>query len=221
MTRPVCPCCGYVFTCWRSLRHWNPYYTTCPQCGAKLRVRQATVFFVLSALCGLLVAVVAIFCEETRIWDASDSLKFFAVAIPLIVVPWSIFLWSRSQYILRTSSMKPWSAAITGFVIGAAIALFGVQVIWMRTLRAAGLSGLRSMEHTQEMTCLVSLVALDKLEKGDQDDAKSFLACKITDYYQHPIGSPDSPHRKEILPRIEVLRTKSTALDKELSKKPQ
>ena len=77
------------------------------------------------------------------------------------------------------------------------------------------------MEHTQEMTCLVSLVALDKLEKGDQDDAKSFLACKITDYYQHPIGSPHSPHRKEILPRIEVLRTKSTALDKELSMKPQ
>jgi hypothetical protein len=50
------------------------------------------------------VAAVAIFCEETRIWDTSGSLKFFAVVIPLIIVPWSIFLWSRSQYILRTSS---------------------------------------------------------------------------------------------------------------------
>jgi uncharacterized protein (DUF983 family) len=104
MRKPVCPRCGYVFTFWRSLRHSNPYNTTCSQCGAKLRVRQATVFFVLAGLCGLVVAAVAIFCEETRIWDTSGSLKFFAVVIPLIIVPWSIFLWSRSQYILRTSS---------------------------------------------------------------------------------------------------------------------
>jgi hypothetical protein len=104
MRKPVCPSCGHVFTVWGSLRHWNPYNTTCPQCGAKLRVRHVTVLFGLSGLCGLALAAVAIFCEETRVWQSSDTLKFFAVAIPLVVVPWSIFLWSRSHYILRTSS---------------------------------------------------------------------------------------------------------------------
>src|SRR5438128_5979432 len=115
---------------------------------------------------------------------------------------------------------KPWSAAITGFVIGAIIALLGAQVFWMRTLRAASLSALHSMEEKQEIRCLVSFAALDKLEKGDQDHAKSFLAREITDYYQHPLGPSDSPHRKEILPYIEALRAKSGALDKELSKNP-
>src|SRR6266404_2759045 len=126
MKKPVCPRCGFTFSFWRSLKYWNPYNTTCPQCGAKLRVRHVTVLLGLSGLCGVAIAGVAIVCEETRIWHSSDSLIFFAVAFPLIIVPWSVFLWSRSQYMLRTSSnqtLQPRIAATVGFVIGAVLGL--------------------------------------------------------------------------------------------------
>ena len=83
----------------RSLRHWNPYKTTCPQCSAKLRVKHATAFFALSGLVGFGIAAVAIICEATGRWVPRDSFTFFAFGVPFIIVPFSIFLWSRSQYV--------------------------------------------------------------------------------------------------------------------------
>ena len=117
--------------------------------------------------------------------------------------------------------MRTWTAHIIAFLLGAAIALLTAQVFWMRAFRAAIPSALQSMEDKQEIRCLVSLTALNRLEKGDQDQAKSFLASEVADYYQHPIGSASSARRKKILPYIEALRSESTALDKELSRKSQ
>ena len=224
MKKPVCPRCGFTFSFWRSLKYWNPYNTTCPQCGAKLRVRHVTVLLGLSGLCGVAIAGVAIVCEETRIWHSSDSLIFFAVAFPLIIVPWSVFLWSRSQYMLRTSSnqtLQPRIAATVGFVIGAALGLSGAHLFWMRTFRAAIPSALQSLEDRQQYSCAISLAALDRLETGETERAKLLLAREVASYYQHPFGRADSPQRKKLLSYIETVRSKSTTLNEELSKKAQ
>ena len=117
--------------------------------------------------------------------------------------------------------MKPWVTPLTGFIAGAALALLVAQIFWARTFRAAIPSALQSLEDKQRYSCMISLAALDKLEKGDQEYAKRILAREVAGYYQHPLGSADSPHRKEIFSYIEALRAKSSALDKELSKKPQ
>jgi hypothetical protein len=101
MKVPRCPQRGFEFTLLRSLKHWNPYKTNCPQCRAKLRVKHVTVFFGLSGLVGLAIAAVAIICEATHKWVPHDSLIFFAFAVPLIIVPFSIFLWSKSQYVFH------------------------------------------------------------------------------------------------------------------------
>ena len=104
MKKPVCPRCGFTFTFWASFRHWNPYSTTCPQCDAKLRVRHATALLCLSGLFGLAIAAVAIVWEETGRWHTSDSLTFFALAFAVLILPWGILLWSKSQYMLRPTS---------------------------------------------------------------------------------------------------------------------
>ncbi len=104
MKVPCCPQCKFEFTLWRSLKHWNPYKTTCPQCHVKLRVKHATAFFVLSGLLGLAIAAVAIICEATGKWVPRNSLTFFAFAVPFLIVPFSIFLWSRSQYVFHKNA---------------------------------------------------------------------------------------------------------------------
>ena len=117
--------------------------------------------------------------------------------------------------------MKSWLAAITGFVIGAAIALSVAQVFCMRAFRTAIPTTLQSLEDKQQYSCMISLAALDQLEKGDQGHAKSILAREVASYYQHPLGPADSSQRKKILPYIEAVRAKSSALNEELSKKAQ
>jgi len=46
-----------------------------------------------SALIGLTIAAVAIGMEEARRWVTSDSLLWFAIAIPLILIPYQYWCW--------------------------------------------------------------------------------------------------------------------------------
>jgi hypothetical protein len=69
-----------------------------------LRIKHATAFFFLSGLLGLAIAAVAIICEATGKWVPRNSLIFFAFAVPLGIVPFSIFLWSRSQYVFHKNA---------------------------------------------------------------------------------------------------------------------
>jgi hypothetical protein len=50
----------------------------------------------------------------------------------------------------------------------------------MRAFRTAIPTTLQSLEDKQQYSCMISLAALDKLENGDQDHAKSILAREVT-----------------------------------------
>jgi hypothetical protein len=97
----MCPQCEYRFTLLRSLRHWNPYSTTCPECGAKLRLKRATLFLASSVLGGVALAAAAIVGEETGLWDHAGGHLLIALVGLFLVVPLAILVWSRSRYVLR------------------------------------------------------------------------------------------------------------------------
>jgi hypothetical protein len=69
-----------------------------------LRIRHATVSLLLLGLLGLAIAAVAKVREEIGIWHTSDSLTFFALAFPVLIVSWGVLLWPKSQYMLSPSS---------------------------------------------------------------------------------------------------------------------
>jgi hypothetical protein len=48
---------------------------------------------VAAALIGLLIAAVAIGMEEARRWVTLDSLLWFAIAVPLILIPYQYWCW--------------------------------------------------------------------------------------------------------------------------------
>jgi hypothetical protein len=115
--------------------------------------------------------------------------------------------------------MKTWLAAITGGIIGAAIALYVAQSFWMRAFRTAIPTTLQSLEEKQQYSSMVSLAALHRLESGDEPGAKQLLAREIVSYYRYPFNQPESPQRKNVLSLIDTERQKSPTLDAELRKK--
>ena len=104
MNAPVCPQCAYAFTLFRSLRHWNPYNTKCPQCGAKLRLKRTTTLLVSAVLVGVALGGVAILGEETGMWNHSGGRLFILLVGLFALPPLAIFLWSRQHYELRESA---------------------------------------------------------------------------------------------------------------------
>src|SRR5262249_33903504 len=104
MRAPVCPECQYEFTLLRSLRHWNPFKTTCPQCAAKLRLRRATLFLSSAIFGGLILAGVAILGDQPGLWGYFGGNLFIISADFFFVVPFAIYLWSRQHYVLRQSA---------------------------------------------------------------------------------------------------------------------
>jgi hypothetical protein len=46
-----------------------------------------------AAFIGLLIAAVAIGMEEARRWSTQDSLLWFAIAVPLTLVPYQYWCW--------------------------------------------------------------------------------------------------------------------------------
>ena len=68
--------------------------------------------------------------------------------------------------------MKTWLVALTGSIIGAAIALYAAQLFWMRAFRTAIPATLQSLEEKQQYSSMVSLTVLNRLEAGDEPGAK-------------------------------------------------
>ena len=54
-----------------------------------------------AAAIGAAIATVAIYLEESGRWHTRDSIRFFAVAVPVVFVPWIGFLWSRIKLVPR------------------------------------------------------------------------------------------------------------------------
>src|SRR5207245_1587273 len=100
---PPGPQCMYKFTILRSLKHWNPYNTMCPQCGAKLRLKRATTFLISSVPIGLALAGAAIVGERAGMWNHSGGCLFIVLVGLLLGIPYAILVWSKSHYILRES----------------------------------------------------------------------------------------------------------------------
>jgi hypothetical protein len=89
-----CPACKHRISFLSSFRVLNPWKHRCASCGAVLTGgRRATVAVVAAALIGLLIAAVAIGMEEARRWVTLDSLLWFAIAVPLILIPYQYWCW--------------------------------------------------------------------------------------------------------------------------------
>jgi hypothetical protein len=89
-----CPACDYQFSFLRSFRVLNPWKQRCPGCGAALTGgRRASSAVAGGALIGALIAAVAIGMEETRRWVTADSLLWFAIAVPLALIPYQYLCW--------------------------------------------------------------------------------------------------------------------------------
>ena len=78
-----------------------------------------------------------------------------------------------------------------------------------------------SLGNAERILVGVSLRALDELDAGRVDQAKSFLAGQVAVYY-HTIQQFDSPsEKKELLRHIEASSAKSPELKEALEKKPK
>ena len=117
--------------------------------------------------------------------------------------------------------MKTWLAALTGGVIGAAIALYVAQQFWLGAFRTAIPTALQSLEDKQQYSSLISLTVLNLLESGDQPGATQLLAREVARFYKYPFDQPEPVQRKNVLSLIEATRSKSATLDAELKDKTQ
>jgi hypothetical protein len=117
--------------------------------------------------------------------------------------------------------MKRYAAIFAAALLGAAVGAFVTGGYYVRAIRAAFPSAIQAIEQRQEYSCAISLGVLKQLEEGNTDRAKLFLAREVASYYHHPFTESKSPRRQEMLARIETLRTKSSVLNRELSKNPQ
>jgi len=50
---------------------------------------------------GVAIAAVPIFFEAVGRWQTSDSLRYFAFAFPVVLIPWVPFVWSRIKCVPR------------------------------------------------------------------------------------------------------------------------
>jgi hypothetical protein len=66
---------------------FNPWMVSCPSCKAKLEMGRASkIAAIFSMPLGLGWAGVAIYMEETKQWVTQDSLAYFAVTLPILMV---------------------------------------------------------------------------------------------------------------------------------------
>jgi hypothetical protein len=117
--------------------------------------------------------------------------------------------------------MKRYAAFFAAMLVGVAI---GTSVALWYCGRVIGFvfpSGMRCLEQRQQDTCVISLAALNFLERGDTESAKVTLAREVATYYRHPFTQGETPERKKLLTTIDTVRTKSSILDQELKKEPK
>ena len=113
--------------------------------------------------------------------------------------------------------MKKWIIAAAVPLLGFAAGWLTAQVFW---IRAAIPSHIQTLEERQELSCMLSLSVLTRLEAGDTDYAKSILAREVASYYYHP-WQADAPRRQKVLTLIEATKPKSSVLSEELRKASQ
>jgi uncharacterized protein HemX len=118
--------------------------------------------------------------------------------------------------------MKPmivrFSVLFLAFAVGAGVSGF----YFLAQLRSQMTRQLRTVGDEQALVAAVSLGALDKLEAGQSEQAKSLLARQVAQYYQtFQKLQPASESRLHLMQRIEISSAKSATLKEALAKNPQ
>jgi len=111
--------------------------------------------------------------------------------------------------------MKLLAISVLAFAVGIVVGLqFAAREVIAQTHQQAS-----SLGAAQRLLASVSLRALDEMQAGRVDQAKSFLAGQVAIYY-HTIQQLDTPAEKqELLRHIEATSNNSPELKDALSKK--
>ena len=113
--------------------------------------------------------------------------------------------------------MKPLATALIGGLFGLLIGYeLAARVFFPKLARDARLAA-HSIDSEQRYAAVVSLAALSKLEAGETDKTKSFLAHEIA-LYSHATFDASLPERERLRPLIDATSEKSPILKEELAK---
>jgi len=108
------------------------------------------------------------------------------------------------------------------FLIGGLLGLAVGYELASHLFFAKLVADLRLAEHSlaseQRFGTTLSLAALTKLEAGEIDKAKSFLAHQIADYSRTSFDA-SLPKKQRLAPFIDAVRAKSPTLQQEFAKK--
>jgi hypothetical protein len=97
-----CPRCHKDFSYAYSFKILHPFKHRCPGCGAILTAgRRGKLVLIAAGLLGLCIAGVAIAMEEMGLWTTYNSLLWFAIAVPVIVLPYQYWCWKWVQFEIR------------------------------------------------------------------------------------------------------------------------
>jgi hypothetical protein len=113
--------------------------------------------------------------------------------------------------------MKLVVAALIGGLFGGAIGYELASRVFFPKLANGAWQAVQRIDSEQRYAALVSLAALSKLEAGDADAAKSYLAHEIIGYSKSNFDD-SLPERRKIQSFIQATVPKSPALQKELAK---
>ena len=94
---PHCPACLEKIQWRHSFSLWNPWNFPCPHCKVPLEASRVQKTMVVAMVpTGLLLAGVAIFFKQRGIWHTRESLAFFGIVVPaLIVGAWVSWAFTR------------------------------------------------------------------------------------------------------------------------------
>jgi hypothetical protein len=113
--------------------------------------------------------------------------------------------------------MKLFAIAVLAFIVGLVVGLqFAAREVIAQTHRQASTLGA-----AQRLLASVSLRALDELQAGRVDQAKSFLAGQVAIYYNTIQQLDTLSEKQELLQHIQATSNNSPELKNALSKKPQ
>lgn len=97
-----CPACHCHIGYFSSFKIVNPMKHTCTQCGAVLSAGQGgKLALVLAVLLGLGIAGMAIYMEIFHNWTSKNSYLWFAVSMPLVLMPFQYLCWRTIKFRVR------------------------------------------------------------------------------------------------------------------------
>ena len=108
-------------------------------------------------------------------------------------------------------------AALIGGLVGLLIGYELAARVFFPKLAANARLAVHSIDAEQRQAAVVSLLALKRLEAGDTEKTKSFLAHQVIDYSRRSFDA-SLPPREQIRPLIQAEIEKSPALKEELAK---